>query len=321
VEGDPPAGMLAQAGLALVPDGLPAGRPGLWLADWDGTLGVLRRLDPAPDWAAKADLAADSAWLHGFLGRLADGGFPAPRPLPAFGQRSWTVTGTAAWELVSFVPGRAVGSASGAPMEAIGALLGRYHLAAGQVPVAGQRPVALPLGQVPAVLAAAGSTATGQDDDYSRLVRRLAAEFAADLDDIGYEQRRRLVIHGDFTNHNVIAAGQPPRPGGVIDFALAHLESPLADIGYGLWRSGRPYDQATWLDLPRMQRFVRGYASAHPLSGDDAAAVAIFLRGRGLQRLAKQARARRPDPATLTQVRWLSAHGQLIAEALARTLP
>ena len=116
MEGDPPAGMLAQAGLALVPDGLPAGRPGLWLADWDGTLGVLRRLDPAPDWAAKADLAADSAWLHGFLGRLADGGFPAPRPLPAFGQRSWTVTGTAAWELVSFVPGRAVGSASGAPM-------------------------------------------------------------------------------------------------------------------------------------------------------------------------------------------------------------
>ncbi len=26
----------------------------------------------------------------------------------------------------------------------------------------------------------------------------------------------------------------------MIDFALAHAETPLADIGYGLWRSGRP---------------------------------------------------------------------------------
>jgi Ser/Thr protein kinase RdoA (MazF antagonist) len=60
----------------------------MWLVEWDGILGVLRRLDPAPDWAATADQAADTAWLHGFLGRLADNGFPAPQPLPAFGQQS-----------------------------------------------------------------------------------------------------------------------------------------------------------------------------------------------------------------------------------------
>jgi Ser/Thr protein kinase RdoA (MazF antagonist) len=320
VERDPPAGLLEEAGLVVVPEGLPAGQARMWLVDWDGTHGVLRRLDPAPAAQSGADLAADTAWVHGFLGRLADHGFPAPRPLPVFGQRSWTVTGAAVWEVVSFVPGRAVGWASRPPMEAIGALLARYHAAACQVQVASQRPVALPLAQVPAVLAAAGLPATGEDD-HRRLVRRLAGELAADLDDIGHGRSQRVVIHGDFTNHNVIAAGQPSRPCGVIDFALAHVESPLADIGYGLWRSGRPHDQATWLDVARVQRFVRGYASVRSLSGDDAVAVGVFLRGRGLQRLAKRVRAGRPDPATLTQVRWLSAHRQLIDEALAGALP
>ena len=320
VECDPPAGLLEEAGLALVRGGLPAGRAGMWLVDWDGTLGVLRRLDPAPDWAAGADLAADIAWLHGFLCLLADG-FPAPRPLPAFGQCSWTVTGAAVWELVSFVPGRAVDWATLSEMEAIGALLARYHDAACQVQVASQRPVALPLGQVPAVLAAAGMPTTGEEDDQRRLVQRLAGELAADLGDIGHGQWPRLIIHGDFTSHNVIADGQPSRPRGAIDFALAHLESPLADIGYGLWRSGRPHDQATRLDVPRVQRFVRGYAFVRPLSSDDAAAVEVFLRGRGLQRLAKRVRAGRPDPGTLTEVQWLSTHRQLIAEALAGAVP
>ena len=320
VEDDPPAALLEEAGLVVIPGGLPAGRAGMWLVDWNGTLGVLRRLDPDPGWAAGADLAADTAWVHGFLGRLAGRGFPAPRPLPAFGQRSWVVTGPALWQIVSFVPGQAVGGAGRPPMEAIGALLARYHAAACHVPVPSQRPVTLPLALVPAVLAA-WEAATWEADDHRRLVRLLAAELAADLDAIGHRRWPRLVIHGDFTNHNVIAAGWPARPCGVIDFALAHLESPLADIGYGLWRSGRPYDQATWLDVSRVRSFVRGYASVRPLSGDDAAAIGVFVRGRGLQRLAKRVRTRHPDQGTLTQVQWLSAHRQLIADALVGALP
>ena len=289
---DLPAGLLEQAGLVAL-ERLPARETCMWLVDWDGTLGVLRRLDPAPGWAADADLAADAGWVHGFLSQLAGHGFAAPRPLPVFGQRSWTVTGAGVWEVVSFVPGDVVGWASRVPMEAVGALLARYHAAACQVRMASQRPVALPLAQVPAVLAPAGPRTAGEEDDQIRLVRRLAGELAADLDRIGHGRLPRLVIHGDFTNHNVTAGGQPWRPCGVIDFALAHLESPLADIGYGLWRSGRPYQQATWLDLPRVQRFVRGYASVRPLSGDDAAAIEVFVRARGIQMLAKSALAGR----------------------------
>jgi len=316
VERDPPPGLLEDAGLVVVAGGFPGRGDRMWLVDWHGTPGVLRRLDPAPDWAAGADLAADTAWVHGFLCRLAGHGFPAPTPLPAFGQRSWAVTGTAFWEVVSFLPGQAVGWASRPPMNAIGALLARYHATACQEHVASQRPIALPLAQVPGVLASARLP----QRDQTSLVRRLAAELGADLEDIGHGRGPRLVIHGDFTNHNVIAAGQPPRPCGVIDFALAHIESPLADIGYGLWRSGRPYQQATWLDMARMQRFVRGYASVRPLSGDEAAAISVFLRGRGLQMLAKRVLAGRPDPGTLTQVEWLSARKRPIADALAAVL-
>jgi homoserine kinase type II len=204
-------------------------------------------------------------------------------------------------------------------METIGALLARYHAAALCAPPVSQRPIALPLARVPAVLAFAGTRARA-DDDQLRLIRHLADELAADLERIGHPRLPRLVIHGDFTRHNVVAAGQPLRPCGVIDFALAHLDSPLADIGYGLWRAGRPYDQATWLDLPRVQRFVSGYASVRALSGEDAAAIPVFVRGRGLQILAKRIRAEHADMARLAQVHWLSAYQQLIADALADAL-
>jgi hypothetical protein len=61
-----PAGLLEQAGLVAL-ERLPARQGGMWLVDWNGTLGVLRRLDPPPGWAADADLAADAGWVHGFL--------------------------------------------------------------------------------------------------------------------------------------------------------------------------------------------------------------------------------------------------------------
>lgn len=314
-----PAGLLKQAGLVAL-ERLPARQAGMWLVDWNGTLGVLRRLDPPPGWAADADLAADAGWVHGFLCQLAGDDFAAPRPLPVFGQRSWTVTGRGAWEVVSFIAGEVVGSGSREPMDAVGALLARYHGAACRVRMADQRPVALPLVQVPAVLASAGPGTAGGSEQL-HLVRGLAGELAADLDRFGRGRLPRLVIHGDFTNHNVIAAGQPPRPWGVIDFTLAHLESPLADIGYGLWRSGRPGQDADHLDLSRVQNFVRGYASTARLTPGQAQMIPLYLRGRGLQMIAKRVRAGRPETGMLAQVQWLTANSGPIGDALTAVLP
>jgi Ser/Thr protein kinase RdoA (MazF antagonist) len=103
-------------------------------------------------------------------------------------------------------------------------------------------------------------------------------QLARDLHDTGHLARDRLVIHGDFTNDNVIADGTPPAASAVIDFALAHAEPPLADIGYGLWRSGRPHELAGRLDLSRVRRFLRGYASVLPISPDDASVIPLYIR-------------------------------------------
>jgi Ser/Thr protein kinase RdoA (MazF antagonist) len=311
----PAAGFLHDAGLVLLPGEIRPREGRAWLVDWQGTRGVLRRL-PAPAVSA-ASLVEEVAWLHAFLTRLAGLGFPSPRPLPCFDGRSWITTGGTLWEVVSFLPGHAVCWAAVPPMEEIGGLLGRYHTVVRQIEVTSQRPGALPLADVPAVLLSHEAVVprSGQ-----AIIRRLAAQLARDLDDAGHLIRERVVIHGDFTNDNVVADGTPPHATGVIDFANAHAETPLADIGYGLWRSGRPHEQADRLDFSRARRFLQGYASVVPVSPDQASVIAVYLWGRGLQMIAKRVRAGQNETGMLAQVQWLSANADAVADMLATAL-
>jgi len=288
-----------------------------WLVGWQGTRGVLRLL-PAPAVSA-ASLVEDVAWLHGFLARLAGLGFPSPRPLPCFDGRSWTVTDGTLLEIVSFLPGHAVCWGAIPPMEEIGGLLGRYHAAARQIEVTSQRPGALPLADVPGVLLSDSLTVV--PSGRQAIIRQLAAQLACDLDDAGHLPPERVVIHGDFTNDNVIADGTPPRASGVIDFANAHTETPLADLGYGLWRSGRPHEQADRLDFSKARRFLRGYASIAGISADQASVIPVYLRGRGLQMIAKRVRAGRNETGMLAQVQWLTVNADAVADAFAAALP
>jgi Ser/Thr protein kinase RdoA (MazF antagonist) len=237
---------------------------------------VLRRL-PVPAGLA-AETADDASWLHGFMTRLAEGGFPSD----------------------------------------IGALLGRYHAAVRQIRVASQRPAALPLAQVPPVLLSHPLDAIPAER--AAVIRQLAAQLASDLAGTGHLARERMVIHGDFTNENVIASGTPPAASGVIDFALAHVETPLADIGYGLWRSGRPHELADHLDLSRIRQFLGGYASVAPISPDEASVTPLYLRGRGLQMIAKRVRTGSDDTGTLAQVQWLTANTAQVRAALVAAL-
>jgi Ser/Thr protein kinase RdoA (MazF antagonist) len=124
------------------------------------------------------------------------------------------------------------------------------------------------------------------------------------------------VIHGDFTAHNVVADGTPPKIAGVIDFAGAHAEWPLADVAYGLWRSGRPYQEADHLDLSRVARFMRGYACVCPVPIAQARVIPLYLRGRGLQMIAKRVRAGRAETGMLAQVRWLSSNASPVADTI-----
>jgi len=314
--GPPPVSILQRGGLKVLPGEIRPREARAWLVDWQGTRGILRQSAVPADATSLARLTEDVTWLHVFLTRLAGLGFPSPRPLPTFDGESWTVAAGLLWEAVSFLPGQAVGWAAEPSMEEIGALLGRYHATVRRIGVIGQRPSALPLADVAGILLSPRLEAAGVSPDAIAVIRELAAGLARDLSATRALADERVVIHGDFTNDNVIAAGMPPRPAGVIDFALAHAETPLADIGYGLWRSGRPREEADHLDLLRVRRFLRGYASAAPISADEARVIPVYLRGRGLQMIAKRVRADRADTRMLAEVRWLAAHGGAVADAL-----
>ena len=185
----------------------------------------------------------------------------------------------------------------------------------------GQRPGVIPLAEVPAILLSGKLGAGGPSPQQAAVIRRLAERLAADLEDIASSSADRIVIHGDYTAHNVIARGIPPRLAGVIDFQRAHVEVPVADIGYGLWRSGRPRQNAASLDLARLSRFIHGYASAVSLPPQDARALPVYLYGRGLQMIAKRVQAGLAETWPLAQVQWTAAHATAIADTAEAALP
>ena len=172
---------------------------------------------------------------------------------------------------------------------------------------------------MPSVLLSALDSA-GIAAHHAAVIRQHAKRLARRLSDIAPMDRGRSVVHGDFTNDNVIASGTPPTATGVVDFALAHVEHPLADIGYALWRSGRPAEHATCLDPGRISRYVHGYHSVRPLSADQAAFIPTYLFGRGLQMIGKRVRARRPDIGMLPQVQWISANDRALTDVIQRAI-
>jgi hypothetical protein len=133
--------------------------------------------------------------------------------------------------------------------------------------VTSQRPDALPLADVPTVLLSRKLDVVPLKE--RAVIRQLAAQLACDLDGTGHLRRERVVIHGDFTNDNVIADGSPPRATGVIDFATAHVETPLADVGmaYGAaaalmsgpmtWTSPEPADSCAAMPASSRSRPTR----------------------------------------------------------------
>jgi Ser/Thr protein kinase RdoA (MazF antagonist) len=320
VDGDRlPPSVLSDAGIVLSQTAIRPREGTIFAASWNGIQAILRSL-PTPAGMSVVDHAESVEWLHRYLLQLTALDFPAPQPLPAFDGESRISHDGTLWELVSFLPGEAVGWSARPTMEQIGEFLGHYHDAAAQVHVAMQRPGALPLSEVPRVLLEADFGTLRVHRDHADRIRRLAARLADALTQHDALASKRLVIHGDFTNDNVIASGAPPRPTGAIDFALAHLEAPLADVGYALWRSGRLEERASHVDLVRARQYMRGYASVVPVSPAQAHAIPVYLMGRGLQMIAKRVHAGPPDIGMLEQVRWLSANAPAVGDALEAAL-
>lgn len=241
------------------------GPAGPWLIRYGFGEAVLRWGDPVQHARlgfTPALALASMTWLHEFLGDLAATGHVAPAPVKDLGRQSLVVVDDAIWELLTFVPGRQMVWENS--VYDAGRALAQFHVSSVGLPSRPQRPGALPFDTCRPVHPSAP-----------------AAEVQRELEEIGYSSAERCVIHGDATFGNVVIAEDGTWR--LIDFAIAFQDVPLADIACALWRTGRTADAATSFDPARAAEFVRGYATVRPLQPDDARAIVVYLKARGLQ--------------------------------------
>ena len=272
----------------------PRGQP--WLVEAAGQKGVLRRL-PLP---AGLD---EVAWLHRFLDRLTQSGFPAPIPLRMLGGASFVVVDDAIWETVSFLPGRRLNWDPHVPISSAGALLARFHQTSLSISPPDQRPGALPMEACwPASEAA------------------LAERFQRDLADLGHFSAVRCVVHGDATPANMLVTDRNPEVSGLIDFVRSHVGPPETDISFALWVAGRTEQPAIMLDADRVSAFVAGYHRVRPLGEWATRAIPLYLVGRGLQMLTRMERAGRRDVIQSNRLHWLDENRRWLEDVVASVL-
>jgi Ser/Thr protein kinase RdoA (MazF antagonist) len=277
----------------------PRGQP--WLLETETWKGVLRRFSPEvypPD----ANLE-HIAWVHRFLDDLAPSHFPAPKPLAILNGASMAIADGAIWEVLSFLPGSALGFDPRVPIESAGAMLARFHEVSLAISPADQRPGALPM-----------------EDCRPVSVERIADSFQRDLADLDHLTARRCVVHGDCTAANMLVDDRAPRVSAMIDFTLAHLGPPESDISFALWVTGRTEQPARTLDAGRIRAFVAGYRRIRPLTDWAARAIPLYLVGRGLQMFVRMERFGVRDEIQLARVQWLHEHRAWLEEVVASVI-
>jgi Ser/Thr protein kinase RdoA (MazF antagonist) len=206
----------------------------------------------------------------------------------------------AIWEVLSYVPGRALMWDPAVPVESAGALLARFHQVSLAISPTDQRPGALPL-----------------DDCHPASATLIADRFHRDLPDAGHLSAIRCVLHGDGTSANMLVDGDPPTVVAMIDFTLALLGPPETDISFALWVNGRSEQPAVSLDYARVRAFVAGYHAVRPLPARVIKSIPLYLVGRGLQMLVRGERLGGPDQKVLDRVLWLHEHRNQLEEVVA----
>jgi Ser/Thr protein kinase RdoA (MazF antagonist) len=320
----PPSSVLDRANVSPHEVAPVVGHAGVWLLTSSHGSVVLRRyaLQPPLHGIPAVTVVADRtggdmnhrlgqlrdtvAWLHAFLGRVASR-FPTPNPVGLFDGQSWCATGDEVWEALTFLPGSVIGWRPSPSLREVGAFVARYHMVVSELNVA-PRPVVTPLGSLHTLADWTQARRTMCSDSRARTLGTLLDDFHRDLGEIGYDGATPGVIHGDATTHNIVASGDPLKPSGLIDFQLAYHEPLAADIAFGLWRSGRPAQNAETIDTSRVSAFIAGYHEVRPLTDADLAALPVYLRGRGLQMLVKRTKLGIANSEPLPLVLWSSDH-------------
>ena len=140
------------------------------------------------------------------------------------------------------------------PMEEVGAFLAAFHeVTAATTGGTAPRPSGMRLGHLARLVDWDGAAVTMGSPEGVDQLKALLERFVIGLEAVGYRELARYVVHGDPTTFNVLAHGDPLHPSGLIDLELADVEPVVADIGFCLWRSGRPAQAAQQLDLSKVR--------------------------------------------------------------------
>lgn len=148
----------------------------------------------------------------------------------------------------------------------------------------------------------------------------IARSFHENLARVGYYEAPWCVLHGDCTSANMLMDDHEREVVAMIDFELAHLGPPEADISFALWVNGRTEQPAVKLDADRVRAFVTGYHRVRPLPASAARAIPLYLIGRGLQMHVRLERVGRADDVQMQRLQWLHMHRALLEEAVASAL-
>jgi aminoglycoside phosphotransferase (APT) family kinase protein len=256
---------LAAQGVAMVPplcaEVITGGRSNLTylVSDAAGTRWVLRR----PPMSGVIASAHDVLREHRIMAALAGTAVPVPRMVAACGDAD--VLG-APFFVMEYVPG-IVPSDHELARPALD-MPARAALGAHLVDVLAQLHAVTPSDVGLADLGKGGDYVTRQLTRWERQLDRLGAPATASMRDVlvrlrdgAPEQREITIVHGDFRPANVIV-GEAGEVRAVLDWELATLGDPLADLGWLLAYWGAPGDG---VPLPRPTRDP-GYAPREQLA-------------------------------------------------------
>ncbi|MFM8939893.1 MAG: phosphotransferase family protein [Phenylobacterium sp.] len=104
-----------------------------------------------------------------------------------------------------------------------------------------------------------------------------AAQRMASLEAGLAARRRRGVVHGDFSGRNLLVAPQGPtwRITGLVDFEMAHVGDPMADVAKVVLKE--------FADPEARHRFLSGYLTERRVTPADDASLEFHLLGLGFE--------------------------------------
>jgi Ser/Thr protein kinase RdoA (MazF antagonist) len=283
-------------------------RRNVWLVDVHGTPAVLRLV---------THVGLESIrWEQEFLHALTMRGFPAPRPITAFGGYSWVETNGAVWKLNEYLKGEPLGWRAQPSLQEVGRFIAHYHDVVATIAMK-PRPGFVPLCDY--ILDADPiMVERALGPDATKVFWVEARRISSQLQDAGDMDKSPIVVHGDLHCDNILVAGEPPTFSGVIDFGSANHEPALVDLGFSIWRTGRSDPVDTTWDLERIANLAAGYLAARTVPRNQVLLLPTYLVARGLVLITLfSGRGLTTEcQVALQRVRWLLAHLDQVADTI-----